>query len=137
LGAPPIRGIPSPTGEFLLDGAHNPDGMAALVAALEGQRIGGVIFGALADNSWRPMLERLGAIDAPRFYVSPAGRAPAKADELLAVLPGVPHESLASAIEEARIMAGDLPIVICGSLYLVGEARALLLGLPRDPIVAL
>jgi len=28
-------------------------------------------------------------------------------------------------------------VVVAGSLYLVGEARALLLGLPRDPPVAM
>jgi hypothetical protein len=28
-------------------------------------------------------------------------------------------------------------VVVAGSIFLVGEARALLLGLPRDPAVAL
>jgi len=124
-------------GSFLLDGAHNPDGMAALVASLRHQQIGAVIFGALADKAWRPMLERLATLDAPRFYVSPQGRAPAKAEELNEVARGRGEASLGEALRSARAVAGALPVVICGSLYLVGEARATLLDLPRDPTVAL
>jgi hypothetical protein len=45
---------------------------------------------------------------------------------------------VAQAIETARRLAGPFAlVVVCGSLYLVGEARATLLGLARDPPVAL
>ena len=133
-------------GDYILDGAHNPDGMHALVAAVgEGggtkagasDAIGAVVFGALADKSWRPMLAHLATIDAPRFYAPPAGRAPASGTDLSAVAAGTACASLAEALAKARAVAGTKPVVVCGSLYLVGEARALLLELPRDPIVAL
>lgn len=124
-------------GAYILDGAHNPDGMNALVAAVRSAHAGAVVFGALADKSWRPMLERLAALPAPRFYASPAGRAPASGEELSAVASGTACASLAEALAAARRAAGERAVIVCGSLYLVGEARALLLDLPRDPIVAL
>ena len=42
-----------------------------------------------------------------------------------------------AGLTRARELAGHRPVVVCGSLYLVGEARARLLGLRSDPIVAL
>jgi folylpolyglutamate synthase/dihydropteroate synthase len=42
------------------------------------------------------------------------------------------------ALERARAAVGARGlVVVCGSILLVGEARAVLLGLPRDPPVAL
>lgn len=127
-------------GSWLLDGAHNPDGAAALVAALGGEdagAVGAVVFGALADKAWREMLGVLRALDAPRFYVAPSGRAPADPRTLAAIAPGTPTDGLTAALAAARAAAGTAPVVVCGSLYLVGEARARLLGLRLDPIVAL
>ena len=126
-------------GDVILDGAHNPDGMQALVAALasEPSGVGAVVFVALADKSWRSMLSELGRIDAPRFYVAPSGRAPADLAELARLLPGTPTPSLPAALGAAHAIAAGRPVVVCGSLYLVGEARAELLGLTRDPVVAL
>lgn len=132
-----LERIRTAAGDYLLDGAHNPDGMQALVAALRGEPVGAVIFGALADKSWRPMLDHLATLDAPRFYVRPGGRAPASLDALQAVAPGTPSPTLAAALAAARDRAAKRAVAVCGSLYLVGEARATLLGLPRDPVVAL
>jgi len=113
---------------FVLDGAHNPDGIRALVQTLRGEDVGAVVFGALADKDWRAMLSALDAVDAPRFFAAPHGR-PA------ALLDGA--TSLDEALAAARRVAGSRTVVICGSIYLVGEARAKLLGLPSDPPVAL
>ena len=44
--------------------------------------------------------------------------------------------AVAAGLERA-IAGGASLVVVAGSLVLVGEARALLLGLPRDPPVAL
>ena len=51
--------------------------------------------------------------------------------------PGETAASVGEALERARGRAGRGLVVVCGSLYLVGEARAELLGVPRDPHVAL
>ncbi len=125
-------------GGWILDGAHNPDGAAALVAALHDRGgVGALVFGALADKSWREMLGVLRRIDAPRFYTTPRGRAPVSTTDLTEIAPGGRAPSLVDALVAARGAAGDAPVVVCGSLYLVGEARAMLLKLPLDPIVAL
>ncbi|MFO0739094.1 MAG: folylpolyglutamate synthase/dihydrofolate synthase family protein [Labilithrix sp.] len=124
-------------GEYILDGAHNPDGVVALTKALEGVKVGALVFGALADKPWRSMLELAATIPAPRYYVEPEGRSPAPAEALAAIRPGTAMPSLAAALARARVQAQACAVVICGSLYLVGAARAELFRLPRDPTVAL
>lgn len=123
--------IETPEGPVILDGAHNPDGVRALVAALgeAGVRPAAVVFGALADKAWREMEGELAAIDARRFHAAPQGR---PAADLPDTLP------LEDALRAARAAAGaGGVVVVCGSIYLVGEARGRLLGLPADPPVAL
>ncbi|MBX3210150.1 MAG: bifunctional folylpolyglutamate synthase/dihydrofolate synthase [Labilithrix sp.] len=125
-------------GPWLLDGAHNPDGARALVSALAGVDVGAVVFGALEDKAWREMLGVIaGGVAAPRVYVAPAGRAPAGLEALRGIAEGRAAASVAEALRAARAAAGRRGVVVCGSLYLVGEARAALLGLARDPAVAL
>ncbi len=124
-------------GTWILDGAHNPDGARALVRSLAKEHVGAVVFGALADKAWREMLGIVTAIDAPRIYVAPAGRAPAAPEVLAKEAPGAAASNVVDALAAARTVAGDKPVVVCGSLYLVGEARGRLLGIASDPIVAL
>ena len=118
-------------GPWLLDGAHNPDGIRALVSAIAAARetIGAIVFGALADKAWREMEAELDALDAPRFHAAPQGRPAAALAET---------RSLEDALAAARREAGpSRTVLVCGSIYLVGEARARLLGLPTDPPVTL
>lgn len=124
-------------GRWLIDGAHNPDGIDALVAAVRSRDVGAIVFGALADKAWQPMLDALRAIEAPRFYVAPKGRAAQTPSALAARVPGTIATSLDDALTKARAASGDREILVCGSIYLVGEARAALLDLPSDPPVAL
>lgn len=124
-------------GDVLLDGAHNPDGARALAAALATEDVGAVVFGALADKSWREMLAAIATVPAPRIYAAPKGRAAVPFAELAAIAPGTAAASLDDAITQARALANGRTVVVCGSLYLVGEARGQLLGLAADPIVAL
>lgn len=124
-------------GAWMLDGAHNPDGARALVRALANEDVGAIVFGALEDKAWREMLGSVAAIDAPRFYAPPAGRTPAAPEALRELAGGTPAETLDAALRLARRAARRRLVVVCGSLYLVGEARAKLLCLRPDPIVAL
>ena len=121
-------------GDYTLDGAHNPDGMSALLASLTIPPTA-VIFGALADKSWREMLALLSTLPGPFFYVAPKGRAAIDPAVLAAAHPGTACASLDEALAAAARIPG--PKLLCGSLYLVGEARAKLLDMPVDPIVAL
>jgi dihydrofolate synthase/folylpolyglutamate synthase len=129
-------------GDFLLDGAHNPDGARALAAYVSGlgippERVT-LVFGALADKDWRGMLDELAPMAGKRVYVAPQGtsRGAAVAGDMAARHAGETAASLEAALEG---LTRDPPglVVVCGSLVLVGQARARLLGLPRDPPVAL
>lgn len=122
---------------FLLDAAHNPDGAEALADALR-VRPKVMVFGALADKRWREMLDILAPLADRRIYAEPQGRAAAPQDALMAAHSGAKSASLEDALTRAAKIAGpEGTVLVCGSIYLVGAARALLVGEPMDPIVAL
>ena len=130
-------------GEVILDGAHNPDGAAALAASLRatvrarGQGVV-VVLAVSADKDARAIIRALepiaGAFVATRYQqeraLDPAALA-ALAREVTR-LPVEAAPDLASALVVAR--RPGRAIVVCGSLFLVGEARTLLVGAPTDPI---
>jgi dihydrofolate synthase/folylpolyglutamate synthase len=128
----------------LLDCAHNPHGAAALAAHLRQAGIGPeravLVFGALSDKAWTGMLDALAPSANARIYAAPKGRAPASPSDLGARWPGeqVPEgrEAIARALELAAARDGGV-VVVAGSIYLVGEIRGALLGIPCDPVVAL
>jgi dihydrofolate synthase/folylpolyglutamate synthase len=134
-------------GNYLLDGAHNEQGIAALVAALdarpESAGARALIFGAMADKVWAPMLGPLLPRAGTRVYVEPqasgGGRRATPTDAYAGLDPhGRRAVHLADALMQARACVGrDGLVVVAGSLYLVGEARGVLLGAPRDPQVGL
>ncbi len=118
---------------LVTDGAHNPAGMETLVAALEEEYPGvawTLVFGAMADKDVAAMLVALrgrvgtahtAAADSPRAL--DAERAAAMITEHLGI-PATPHPSVAAAVTAARATATH--VLITGSLYVVGEARAAL-----------
>ena len=125
----------------LLDGAHNPHGIAALAEALKqllpqlGVGPATVLTGVLA-NHWQPgMLRPLVASLPTATVIATAvpGATNALPPERLAVElgPGAraiadPATALQTALANARNAQGLL--VVCGSLYLVGYVRSQLLG---------
>lgn len=127
--------------EVILDGAHNPDGAAALDALLRElpERRIVLVVAVSADKDVRALVGELAA--QPRYVIATRYQQErALAPEALAAIvrevhPRTPVETapdLASALAAAE-GHGDL-VVIAGSLFLVGEARTLLLGVPADPI---
>ena len=129
----------------LLDAAHNPDGAAALARHLASRDPSetALVFGTLADKAWTEMIDALAPRAAHRFYVAPhrgaadqvRGRA---ATDPVAIAARTPGE-IASDVEDAYARAKRAApfVVACGSISIVGELRAKLLGLPRDPPIAL
>lgn len=120
----------------LLDGAHNPDKMAALVESVRalypGQRAT-ILFGALKIKNAAAMLEMLCSI-ARRFIFAQAavtGKPSAAPDELAALLhelaPGMEAETAGSPAEGVeRALAALVPddlLLITGSIYFIGAAR--------------
>jgi dihydrofolate synthase / folylpolyglutamate synthase len=136
-------------GDFLLDGAHNPDGAEALASYLRSLPLApdqiALVFGTLGDKDWATMLDTLAPLAARRIYVAPpASRSAIDPRAMRSRHPGALAASIedavaagAALIETSRARAAAALCVICGSLVVVGQARALLLGLPRDPPVAL
>jgi dihydrofolate synthase / folylpolyglutamate synthase len=123
----------------LLDGCHNADGARALARFLGEARLrADLVFGALADKD----LESMGAALAPaveRIRLVPvAGSLRSAPPEDLrrrfaASRPdALEAPSLAAALEERLADPACETIIVAGSLYLVGEARSLLLSAPFD-----
>lgn len=130
---------------YLLDGAHNVEGARALRAYCgEQARPDWMVFGALADKPWRAIVDELAGI--PRVgvvYAPPKGRPPAPGDEVAQYFEGhgVRCDVASSATEALERIETQTPrpasVLVAGSLYLVGEARALLLGQATDPPIAM
>jgi len=133
--------------DILLDGAHNPHGAAALAAALDELRpllSGGrptLLLGVLRDKDVPAMLGPLQgcaalhdlqvvATDVPDTPRALPAAELAAAWRSRSANPAQPiadvDEALRRAIEMARREAG--PLLVCGSLYLVGHVRGRLLG---------
>jgi dihydrofolate synthase/folylpolyglutamate synthase len=128
-------------GNVLLDAAHNPDGAMALAAHLRSLGVPPahvtLVFGTLADKDWGPMLDTLAPRASQRFYVAPAGASRNAIDPaaMAARHPGTLSGSLLDTL--GALASSPSLVVVAGSMVLVGQARAVLLGLPRDPPVAL
>jgi dihydrofolate synthase/folylpolyglutamate synthase len=133
----------------ILDGAHNPDGAAALVGALtelrpslpEGRAT--LLLGILADKEVDDMLALLAsaptlrnamlvATDVPDARRTLAASALSERWSSIETTTGRAEpianaeEALGHALDLARRAGG--PLIVAGSLYLVGHVRALLLG---------
>jgi dihydrofolate synthase/folylpolyglutamate synthase len=136
-GAVPVLPESAAAPLLVLDGAHNPHAAASLAetwrerfprrsctlvfSAVEGKDLAGIL-GQLAPLAGRLLLC---PIDSPRA---------AALDRLVGALPeGAPpaevFDSAGAALEAA--LAGEAPVLVAGSLFLVGEVRALLGAGPR------
>jgi dihydrofolate synthase/folylpolyglutamate synthase len=124
-------------GPVLLDGAHNPAGARALAQAMDELEVRDVpvVFGATRGKRVTAMLRAL-AERMPRFVFTSIGEPSAlPAERLLTTWRGIGAggEAVAdvqSAVERAAGLRRDAaqPVVVAGSLYLVGAVRGWLLG---------
>jgi len=128
--------------EVWLDAAHNLDGARALAEAWRsigpGPQRTVLVFGALADKAYEQVLRQLAPLADRRVYAGPRGRAPAPLEALVAVADGDLATSPEGAIDRALSLCGPGDrVLVAGSIYLVGDIRAHILGLPRDPAMGL
>ena len=114
---------------FLLDGAHNDMAMRALCATLSESYPEGVtvIFGCMADKNYEGMLALLKPHARTMIFTKVEGGRAKNPVDLQGVWPGshvaaTPKEAIALA----RVHAGGGTVVVCGSLYLIGEVRSVL-----------
>ncbi len=114
----------------VLDGAHNPHAAKVLAdtwRAEFGETKAALVFGAVAEKDIRGILDSLAPL-AERIFICPVDTPRAlPPEEIAACLPenAPPHltfPDLAQALAAASGHGG--PVLIAGSLFLVGEARA-------------
>ncbi len=83
-------------------------------------------------------MRRLDQVAAHKIFVAPPLSAEKVVDpkEMAAAFSGTVGADVAEALSVARARVGQSGlVVVTGSIYLVGAARALLLNLPADPPV--
>jgi len=116
---------------IVLDGAHNPAASERLVETwleCNGMEQPSVIFGALREKDLAKMLSALSKIAARFYIVTVQSLRAATTDEIQSMIPEeVPSLTCASVGEALQLAerSGDM-ILITGSLFLIGEAIALL-----------
>ncbi len=118
-------------GEWILDGAHNPDGMRVLVETLkeiiEDQKVR-LVFGVLEDKQVDKMLPLILPYSNLVNLVRPKdarGKDPLALTPLFSSPPRV-FQSVESALDALKIESGS-PVLVTGSLTVIGEARDWLL----------
>ena len=131
----------------LLDGAHNPAGARALAAALAelGVRRFPLVFGAMRGKRVSAVLHALAPLDPQPVFTAVADPHAHSPGELLRawqrIHPGTRGTAAGLTAGDpvtALAVAADLapargPVVVAGSLYLVGAVRAHLTGERVDP----
>lgn len=125
---------------MLLDGAHNPHGLAGLGKALAEQKIApaAVIFSCLADKDIESIVPHLRVLATGPVFIPPIEDNPRAMDpRILAEKLGggaLAVPSLQVALSHAAAAAKDRlgeeasagnPVLLCGSLYLLGQFFAL------------
>jgi len=119
--------------EIILDGAHNPHAAKVLRATWiseigEGQ--GTLVFGAVESKDVSGILAEFKGLTARMIFCKVGTLRGLPTEELRKALPDDEavecYENFAGAMAAARKCGG--PVLVAGSLFLVGEARAELLG---------
>lgn len=118
----------------ILDGAHNPEGVKALVEELTRRRQGGrlrLLFSTMADKEWEIMLRALAEVADEVVFTRVAMERSAD-PKLLAqkLAPAIPHRIIPESGAAVRTLIDEANdddlIVVAGSLYLLGEVRPVL-----------
>lgn len=118
----------------ILDGAHNPSGAAALAYSVKrlfnGKKII-AIMGMLADKDYKTSIGFIAPLASSFYSVTPTSGRALNADEAANVARRfcenvIACDSLKSAfLNAASAVKSDDIVIICGSLYLAGDARHL------------
>lgn len=134
---------------MVLDGAHNPAGIEELVKCLKAHdqfahRSLFLVYGSLLSPNSEKKVEKLlsSGLDVRRVYAhqskNPRAMPQSELCELLmasGLSPQVvyPFVTMQEVIEEAE--AKDASVVVCGSLYTIGEIRSEVMSIEMDPEV--
>lgn len=119
----------------IVDGAHNGEGVRALIDELRTMRNGGrikLLFAAMEDKDWRLMLNSLAEVVDEIVLTRVAGmERSARPEQLEKEIAGkLPHHVVPDPVLAVQFMIDNAApadtVVIAGSLYLIGEVRPLL-----------
>ena len=121
---------------YILDGAHNVEGVTGLSAYIDEFFVGQpltIIFGAMKGKDVAEMAALLFPHAENLILTRPENSRSRTAEELAAVVPDgfdgadpILTNSVAEALDAASEVCGDSLVLITGSLYLVGEAKKIL-----------
>ena len=135
--------------EIVIDGAHNPDGCRTFARSLRraprAKRFRGVakgktvlLFGAMRDKDHDAMLKPFDDLVDARVYAVPDMPRAVDLETLPPIRPGAIAKSVKDGLARARSLAGPGgKVIVCGSLFLVAETRADVLGLVQDPPIGM
>jgi dihydrofolate synthase/folylpolyglutamate synthase len=124
-------------GRVLLDGAHNPAGARALASSLSalGVHAPPLVFGAMRAKRVHAVLRALLPLDPRPVFTAvsePGVRAPADLLRIWHALGGrggsAADDPWSAVQRAASLRDADEPLLVAGSLYLVGALRGMLLG---------
>jgi dihydrofolate synthase/folylpolyglutamate synthase len=120
-------------GKWVFDVAHNPGGMAALVAELRTQRPPApvhALVGILNDKDWSGMIEALAGTVDRVWACAPPSAPPERAWDLAAVSRRFPAVVVEPDFDRAlaAVQDGARTVVVAGSFHTVGDAMARLPG---------
>lgn len=120
-------------GRFLLDCAHNELAARVLASQIEPRAGWLMIYGSLADKDVEGILPVLLPRVAQVIFTTPPGARALPAERLRALEPAA---QVAESVGQALAWANSqtCPVLVTGSIYLVAEARRILLREPVDPI---
>jgi dihydrofolate synthase/folylpolyglutamate synthase len=120
--------------DFILDGAHNPAGASALASYIRefhSQHPVWLVYGAMRDKAVEEVAEQLFPL-AARLIATAPDFARALRPQAILDLASQQDAVLADTMPEAIKLARDAPanaaVFFTGSLFVVGEARAILTG---------
>jgi dihydrofolate synthase/folylpolyglutamate synthase len=118
--------------EILIDAAHNPQGVEQLVTFLLSHGYSGatIVFGALSGKDWRTMLNLLTRVTKSFWLAEPSSDQAVPCGEIAHYLaersgeqPKLWNRQYDNLSMEIERLAYSTKIVVCGSIYLMGEIR--------------
>jgi dihydrofolate synthase/folylpolyglutamate synthase len=125
--------------DFILDGAHNPAGAAALANYMREFFAGRpvwVVYGAMRDKAIEEITDQLFPLTERLILTAPNFPRALRPEAILEMSPhpnAIITRTVSEAIDVARTAPAGTAVFFTGSLYLAGEARGLLAG-KRAPI---
>ena len=125
-------------GDFIVDGAHNPPAARALRAALEAEGLGhrtlGLICGFCGDKDVDEVLSILAPLVRKGFAVKTNNPRSLTAEETAAKMRAAGIDAVACVSLRSAIEHSNNRTLICGSLFLAGEALVELGAYPWGPV---